>query len=150
MKKRMLILVLVALVASLGFATVAAAKTIEGTGTLTAKGAGIAVVHGDGSVEIQGHGVGVVWVKNAESLEAHGHGIRKELPGGAVLFAGWSGQISASGSNLTVRMKGGRIEFTATGTGWVYLKGRGTYEIGDRSGRWSANGTLIRLAPNNR
>ncbi|MFQ6059024.1 MAG: hypothetical protein ACE5MB_09135 [Anaerolineae bacterium] len=146
MKKRILILVAVAVLASLALTTVASAKTFEGTGTLWAKGAGIARVHGDGRVEVQGRGIGAVWVKGAEILEAHGRGIRREVDGG-ILFVGWRGKIVAAGSDLTVRMRGGLIEFTAQGTGWAFLKGRGVYRVGEASGEWSAEGMTIHFAP---
>jgi len=66
------------------------AKEIEGTGTLWAKGAGVAVLRGDGEVTIEGRGAGIVMVTGAETLTAQGHGRRFERPGGTVFF-GWSG-----------------------------------------------------------
>jgi len=146
MKKRVLILVAVAVLASLALTTVASAKTVEGTGTLWARGAGIAKVHSDGSVKVRGCGVGTVWVKGAECLEAHGVGIRREVAGG-VLFIGWWGKIVASGEELTVRMAGGLIEFTAEGTGWAYLRGRGRYHTDSAGGEWSPDGITIYFTP---
>lgn len=146
MKKRILILVTIAVLASLALTAVASAETLEGTGTLWARGVGIAKVHGDGSVKIRGCGVGTVWVKGAETLEAHGVGIRREVDGG-VLFIGWWGKITASGEELTVRMAGGLIEFVAEGTGWAFLKGRGRYHVGPASGEWSPEGMTIYFAP---
>lgn len=146
MKKRILILVAAAVLASLALTAVASAETIEGTGTLWARGAGIAKVHGDGSVKVRGCGVGTVWVKGAEHLEAHGIGIRRKVDGG-VLFIGWWGKIIASGEELTVRMAGGLIELTAEGTGWAYLKGRGVYRVDGAGGEWSPDGITIYFAP---
>ena len=146
MKKRILLLVAVAVLASLALTTVASAETVEGTGTLWARGVGIAKVHGDGSVKVRGCGVGTVWVKGAERLEAHGVGIRREVDGG-VLFTGWWGKIVASGSELTVRMAGGLIKLTAEGTGRAYLKGCGRYHTDSAGGEWSPDGITIYFAP---
>lgn len=115
---------------------------VKGHGTLYAKGAGFAEIHGDGSIVIQGHGIGAVWVKGAEALQAQGQGSRHPHRGG-VLFTGWKGQITASGSNVTVRIEGGIIEFTAQGTGRALLVGVGTYKIGNKSGHWLADGIVI-------
>lgn len=60
------------LVLGLLVATAVSADVVEGTGTLRARGAGIARVAGDGRVEIREHGVGTVWVRNAEELSALG------------------------------------------------------------------------------
>ncbi|TKJ30872.1 MAG: hypothetical protein CEE40_03260 [Chloroflexi bacterium B3_Chlor] len=139
-----LIAVLVAL--SLPLASTASADEISGTGTIWAKGAGLAILRGDGEIEIEGHGVGVVWIKGAETLEASGKGHRWEVPSGnATLFWGWSGTIQASGQKITVWMTGGLIEFTASGTGRVYLRGHGRYEINGHDGFWSPTGEVIRL-----
>ena len=50
----------VVLVLGLLTALVVSADFVEGTGTLRARGAGIARVAGDGHVDIRGHGVGTV------------------------------------------------------------------------------------------
>ena len=145
MKKRVFVILVVLIAVTLGLAATAEAKRIEGTGRLVAEGCGAALVHGDGWVRIKGHGIGVVTVAGADKLSAKGHGRREELPDGTIRFAGWSGTIRASGESLTVRMAGCRIEFEAVGRGWVYLKGRGTYEVNGFKGRWSAEGQVIHL-----
>jgi len=145
MKKKVLLIVVLSLVALLSFTAAVSADTERGTGSIHAEGVGVAIVHGDGEVEINVHGLGVVQVKNADRLEAHGRGYRRDLPGGRVVFVGWRGEIHAAGTNLTVRMCGGRIEFTAEGTGWVFLRGRGTYEINGESFDWSAEGARVIL-----
>ena len=145
-KKKLLVVLAVALLASLAVVGVASADTVKGSGTLTAEGSGVAIVHGHGQVTIHGHGIGVVYVKGADELAAHGNGHRRELANGVVRFTGWSGTITASGENLTVRMAGGHIHFEASGTGWVFLRGRGTYHTGHQRGVWSLTGTTITLA----
>jgi len=144
MSKRTIILIAVLLALSLPAASTVSAKGISGTGTLWAKGAGLAIVHGDGEIEIEGHGVGMVWIKNADTLEASGNGQRWEGPR-ATVFWGWSGTIYASGDDITVWMTGGLIEFTASGTGWVYLRGHGRYEIDGHEGLWSPTGEVLRM-----
>ncbi len=89
--------------------------------------------------------MGIVWVKNAATLEAQGDGHKWEAPGGATLFWGWSGSIYASGHHITVWMIGGLIEFTASGTGRVYLRGHGRYEVNGNEGFWSPTGEILTL-----
>ncbi len=107
MKKRTIILLAVLLALSLSLASTASADEISGTGTIWAKGVGLAILRGDGEINIQGHGVGIIWIKNAETLDATGHGHRWEARGGATVFWGWWGKIQASGDNITVWMKVG-------------------------------------------
>jgi len=132
------------LLLGLALATAAYAKEIEGTGTLWAKGAGVAVVRGDGEVTIEGCGAAVVIVTGAETLAAQGHGRRFERPRGTIFF-GWSGQIYARGEEMAVRMLGGKIEFTTEGTGTAFLHGRGVYIIDGHPGRWSLKGVRLEL-----
>jgi hypothetical protein len=145
MKRRILLIGVLALVALLGFATAVSAKTIRGEGSITARGIGVAIVHGDGEVEITGQGRGIVHVEGAARLEARGAGFRVDLPGGGAIFSGWRGRIYAAGSELTVWMCGGMLEFTAEGTGWVFMRGRGTYEIDAETYDWSADGARVAL-----
>ena len=131
------------LVLGLLVATAVSADYVEGTGTLRARGAGIARVAGDGHVDIRGHGVGTVWVRNAEELSASGRGVRMDLPGNVVFFGGWSGEVHAAGEELTVTMAGGLIEFAARGTGTVFLQGRGRYWLNGEPGEWTLTGITI-------
>ena len=144
--KRTTLLLAVVVALSLPLAFTASAEEISGTGTIWAKGAGLAVLRGDGKIEIGAHGVGVVWIKDAERLEASGRGHKWEVPGGNVtVLWGWSGTIHASGDRITVWMTGGMIEFTASGTGKVYLRGRGRSEVNGQEGLWSPGGEVLRL-----
>ena len=146
MKKRGIVLIALLLALTLPLTSAASADEFSGTGTIWAQGAGLALLRGSGEVEIQGHGVGIVWVKDAETLEASGEGHRWEIEEtGATVFCGWSGTIYASGHNVTVWMAGGLIEFTASGTGRVYLQGHGSYEINGHQGIWSPMGEVLRL-----
>jgi len=113
----------------------AANKIIQGRGTLWAKGHGLAILKGTGTVLVEGKGAGYVWVKGAETLTAQGEGRRFERHGW-VLLVGWRGEVAAMGADMTVRIEGGLVEFTATGSGTAYLRGHGTYRIGHMIGVW--------------
>jgi len=145
MKKKLVLVIALTLVALVVFPVVASAETFEGEGSITARGEGVAIVYGEGKIEIIGHGIGLVHVRNATRLEASGRGYLRDLPGGGAVFMGWRGEIHAAGTELKVRMCGGLIEFTAEGTGWVFLRGRGTYEINGGSYDWSTEGARVSL-----
>jgi hypothetical protein len=146
MRKKSVIVLAGLLVLTLLFTSTVSAEEISGTGTIWATGAGLAILRGTGEVDVQGHGVGIVWVKSAETLEASGEGYRWQIPEtGATVFLGWSGSIYASGHEMTVWMAGGLIEFTASGTGKVYLRGRGTYNLNGHEGAWNPMGELLQL-----
>jgi hypothetical protein len=146
MRHKVLVMVSLLLVLSLGFTVVAEAAQIEGTGRVWAKGAGYAKIKGDGVANIVGHGAATVWIKGADTLRAVGEGRRWELPDGTVVFAGWQGLIHVEGDGLSIKMLGGIIEFTAEATGWVYLKGRGDYIINGEPGHWTLEGVRLALA----
>jgi hypothetical protein len=143
--KRLVRILTVVLVLGLLTTAVVSAEQAEGTGTIKAVGAGMARVEADGRVDIHALGIGTVWVRNANELKAAGRGIRWDLPGGVVYFVGWSGHIEARGEDIAVNMMGSLIEFKATGTGRVFLKGRGHYWINSEQGLWSADGTSVEL-----
>ena len=107
MKRRSIVVAGVAIALALLLTSTASAEEISGTGTLSARGAGLAILRGTGDVQVAGHGVGIVWVKDAETLEASGEGYRWEVPEtGATVFLGWTGSICASGHEMTVWMAG--------------------------------------------
>jgi len=113
-KRRSIVVVGMAIALVLLMTSTASAEEISGTGTLSARGAGLAILRGAGEVQVDGHGIGIVWVKDAQTLEASGKGYRWEVPEtGATVFLGWTGSIYASGHEMTVWMVGGLIEFTA-------------------------------------
>lgn len=121
------------------------AAEAEGCGWIRAYGAGEAILDGDGSVTIHGRGLAVVWVTGAEHLSAWGIGRRVDLPDGTVRFEGWRGTILSSGDDMHVRMLGGLISFFAEGCGSVFLRGRGWYRTGLGGGVWSAEGGTIQI-----
>jgi hypothetical protein len=94
-------------------------------------------------MDIWVHGTGTVWVKGLEVLHAEGRGRRWDLPGGGTVFAGWRGHLRLTGEDVVVKMWGGVFEFTARGTGWAFLKGRGHYRVHGQAGRWTPEGVWI-------
>jgi hypothetical protein len=98
-----------------------------------------------GDVEINGHGIGAVYIYGADDVQAVGKGKRTDRPGGGVIFRGYRGTITASGEKMTVKIVGGKIDFTAEGEGTAYLRGRGTYETGHGSGDWSTSGSTLEV-----
>ena len=91
MKKKLVLVMALTLVALVVFPVAASAEVFEGEGSITARGVGVAIVHGEGEVEIIGHGIGLVHVRDATRLKASGRGYRRDLPGGGAVFMGWRG-----------------------------------------------------------
>lgn len=120
------------------------AKVLKGSGTLRARGSGLAILDcKEADIDITGHGVGVIVIKGAEVIEAQGRGRRVDLPNGVVHLVGWRGKVSVSGTDLRVLIEGVHIEFQVTGTGRVFLKGRGRYWVNERDGTWNEAGSDI-------
>jgi hypothetical protein len=136
MKKKMLVLMAVLVIASLWFTSVASAGSESGMGTLEAQGDGFAGLHGTGYVRVRG--TGVLWVKGAESIEVQGDGHKKVFPDGWTEYVGFRGTARIRGQDVSVLMAGEGIDLYAIGSGRVILWGEGTYEInGLITGRWS-------------
>ena len=157
-KKLSLTLMALALVASLGFISVASAAEADtadisahGIGTLTAEGDGIAVLGGRGTVDISGNGI--LWIKDVAGdaiIEVTGHGGKKEFADGWTQYAGFDGTAHVEGRRIIVVLAGVDIELFAQGRGRVRLWGHGTYEISGLTSEWSTGfGARVRLdAPN--
>lgn len=121
---------------------VAAAQTVSSTGTLEASGYGTVALSGSGTVTIQ-EGVGVVWVQGADSIEVTGRGRCVELPHGAVRLTGYSGRVQIQGEDMTIRIAGGVINLTASGSGSAWLRGEGTYTTNNSNGIWATPGIRV-------
>ena len=136
MKKSMLILVAVVLAASLGFAAVASAEEVEGTGTLEAHGDGLAALHGTGWMRVSGNGV--LWVKGAENVNIEGQGHKKVFPDGWTEYVGFHGVARIGGRDMSVILAGEEIDLYAIGSGRAILWGEGRYRINKLiTGAWS-------------
>jgi len=140
-----LILVALALVASMGLASVANASVasaagdrVQGTGTLAAEGDGIAILGGRGSVDVSGNGL--LWINDRvgdASIEVTGYGEREVFADGWIQYSGFHGEAHVEGSRIIVVLAGVDVELYAQGRGRVILWGHGTYEINGRAGRWA-------------
>ena len=137
MKRKMLILMAVLVIASLGFTSVVSAESESGMGTLEAQGDGFAGLHGTGYIRVSG--TGVLWVKGEESIRIQGEeGHKKVFPDGWTEYVGFRGAARIRGQRVSVLMAGEQIDLYAIGTGRVILWGKGTYEInGLITCRWS-------------
>ena len=136
MKKKMLVLMAVLVIASLGFASVVSAESEDGMGTLEARGDGFVGLHGTGYIRVRG--TGVLWVKGEEFIRIQGDGHKKVFPSGWTKYVGFRGTARIRGQRVSVLMAGENIDLYAIGTGRVILWGEGTYEInGLITGRWS-------------
>jgi hypothetical protein len=80
MRKKMIVLWAPVVALCLPLASPVGAGEISGTGTIWAKGAGLAILRGNGEIVIRAHGVGIVWIKDANSLEASGRLPAATLP----------------------------------------------------------------------
>ncbi len=78
MSKKMLVLMAVLVIASLGLTSVASAQSEDGMGTLVAEGDGFAGLHGTGYIRVSG--TGVLWVKGEEVHQNPRRGPQEGLP----------------------------------------------------------------------
>ncbi len=131
----------IALVAVAAGAAPASAAVVAGSGTLTANGTGVVGVRGAGD-ETASATNGIILVKDIgggatiDITGATGHAPYGE-------FTAYFGFTSAhvSGSQIAVVVVGQNINLTATGRGWAYLKGNGTFSVnGGELQPWNPNG----------
>jgi len=156
MKRTILVvLAVVAIAASIGFATVATAaaatapeQNARGVGTVTAQGDGVALLGGKGTVDLTGNGI--LWVNDKggnATIEVTGYGEKEEFPDGWIQYSGFNGSAHIEGKRIVVMVAGVDVELTAQGHGRVLLWGHGTCEINGITGEWvSALGPAWRAA----
>jgi len=166
MKKKLgLVLTALAVVASLGFVSLASAPVASaqesditnttdeagerGVGTLTAEGDDIAILGGRGMVDIRGNGI--LWIKDIAGdavIEVTGYGEKKVFDDGWMQYAGFAGTAHIEGNRIIVGIAGCDIKLSARGRGRVRLWGHGHYEINGRVNEWSSGfgGAPVRLA----
>jgi hypothetical protein len=142
-----------AVVLALFLTTVAAAEHGAGTGTLTAKGNGLAALRGDLSVTLTGSGLLVIRDQAGDAtIAVTGRGYKtkgppqgKEFPNGTIAYFGFDGKAEISGSAITVSLRGSDIELEATGTGKFLLRGHGSYHTDKGGGAWTEDGAVVTL-----
>jgi len=135
MTKKWFVLAALLLAVSLGFASTASgqeADDTEGTGTLRARGDGLAALHGSGWMRVKGNGV--LWVKGEEGITIEGVGHVKAFPDGWTEYVGFRGLARIYGRNVSVILAGEKIDLLAVGSGRVFLWGKGTYRINELDG----------------
>jgi len=142
--RNLLVVMLVPAATVMSSAGAALAATETGTGTIQAHGVGVAALRGSGDVTIE-RGAGTVWVSGTAQIQTEGTGRRITLPDGTIRLTGYTGKVVISGEAITVRVAGGAINLTATGTGSVFLKGKGSYTVNETSGTWSRDGVVVQF-----
>jgi uncharacterized protein YwbE len=110
---------------------------VRGTGRLEAEGTGFAFIKGSADfIEISGQGVLVVKDHSGDmTIEVSGFGEKKETGEKEYRYAG-EGSAYITGSDVAVSLRGTDIQLAAEGTGSATLRGKGTYSIGDKDGKW--------------
>ncbi|MEA1907842.1 MAG: hypothetical protein U9N43_02265 [Euryarchaeota archaeon] len=111
---------------------------LDGTGMLTAEGTGTTLFRG--AIEMQlsadAGSLSVVDRNGDMVLTVTGDGTRTE-EGSMVIYTGFNGDATITGSDVVVTMTGTGIDLTVDGTGTAILIGTGLYEVaGGRSGEW--------------
>ncbi|NOK61565.1 MAG: hypothetical protein GFH27_549311n28 [Chloroflexi bacterium AL-W] len=126
------------------FAANLAEESVTGTGTLRATGSGTAQIGGSGQVIIQ-RGFGEVYVSGADSIDTVGRGYHEVLDDGRVRLQGIAGNVTIRGTNMSIKIIGGRVGFRADGNGTVTLKGQGLYDANGNNGRWTEEGVTLTI-----
>ena len=104
---------------------------LAGTGTVVAQGAGTAVVAGNGSVTgtLDGGWIRVRAHGSATTVTVTGWQYRVRFVDGTVLYRNVHGSFTAKGPAVGLSLQSPNLSFTASGTGTVALRGKGTYEV---------------------
>ena len=121
---------------------------MDGTGTLTAEGSGTTLVRGDIEMQLSADAgsLSVVDRDGDMIITVTGDGARTD-DGSIVVYTGFNGDATISGSDVVVTMTGTGIDLTVDGTGTAILIGTGLYEVtGGRSGEWR-NPDLVEPEP---
>jgi len=153
MWKKLSLVVLAVVIASLSFAAIASADLVNGNGWLQAEGDGKACMAGDATI-LTVSGDGVLWYFDDGEVDIPavvGEGFRQEFGNGWVRWKGFDGTFSLEDADqITVCLRGENISLYVEGQGVVELTGHGSYETGsdDRptlNGRWSMFGRVVRV-----
>jgi hypothetical protein len=175
--KRTLSLIVIVVLASSVLAGAALAQDpppipqLPTPGTLVADGDGRAQVHGDGTVTVtaasawlairDGNGDAVITIdgageliddaaldaftaQNDAALERVTN-LRARLAEGWVLYRNFEGTATVSGSRISVAVTGEGVHLEAEGYGGYALRGEGTYTINGADAQWDAEASRGRL-----
>ena len=146
MLRKVLTLIVVVVAAVLAVVPVVSAEEVQGKGSLTAEGDGIAILRGRGTVNLSGNGT--LWIKDAAGdaeIEVTGFEEKEEFPDGWIQYAGFDGTADVEGSRIGVIVAGVDIELAAEGRGIVRLWGHGSCEGSHGAGEWKTTGLGARV-----
>jgi hypothetical protein len=108
--------------------TIANAQSGSGAGKLIARGRGFARFSGDGAITISGAGLLVIRPSDGnDEWNVSGKGIKRETKSGDVVYRGFDGTATITGTNVIVSITGANIRFDVEGEGRYFLRGRGVY-----------------------
>lgn len=102
-----------------------------GTGTLEAKGWGVAELRGDLNLYGTAFGGSLTVKDNAGDARVHvsGFGERHVNPDGSVTYVGVQGRVAITGSRVEITFRGANIDINVRGTGAAELTGYGWYSV---------------------
>ena len=141
----------VLLMAALGITASAQEGTASavGPGTLTAEGDGTIKLRGSGTVALTGNGVLKIRDCGGDAVidvQCEGlHTVRQIRDCVQHKYVGFNGSATVTGRHINVVARGVGLTLSATGTGGVILRGKGSYTIGDQTGRWAERGVEVFL-----
>ncbi|MEZ5335077.1 MAG: hypothetical protein R2741_07500 [Methanolobus sp.] len=122
--------------------------TLDGEGTFTAEGDGIAVVSGEITMSITANNATLI-VKDMEgdakvntddatySYSNIDSG-NSDIDNRAYVYQNLTGEVTVEGTRLTVTLRGTDVSLDVEGTGNAVLTGEGTYEIAGTEYTWTA------------
>lgn len=123
-------------------------EVFKGKGTISAQGNGVIKLKGSGDIEISGDGV--LWIVDCSidenlQVQVQGAGEKMMTPGFIYAYRGFNGTATVSGGPMKMVLQGKDIDFTASGKGKLYLRGKGTYQRGNLVKEWSEFGEEITI-----
>lgn len=104
---------------------------------MACQGSGFAVLDITGTVTIASMGGGNAYIHNAKTIDAEGTGWRY-VHGGWTFLHQWDGSLQVEGLKFQVQLSGAAINFEATGTARIRVRGEGVCQI---------NGHTFELTP---
>ena len=107
-------------------------KELSGTGILYVQGSGEAELSGKGTVKGETDTDSTMTVTDNIGnayVETYGQGTKEAVSENTTLYKGF-GKARVTGSDIEVNIESGSLDLEAFGTGEVYLKGSGTYKVG--------------------
>ena len=119
---------------------------IDGTGVLKARGRGKVVLRGDGFARLAMKGRLVIIDHAGDAVITFPEidTAPPETDATRIVIERFSGVVTVTGSDFTIKARGGIRGLTAEGSGVVFLKGRGWWRVkGVGYGHWSPWGMRI-------